>query len=135
MTSAHSTICAKSVWSVPSEFLVQCTSPTAATRTSSVTSRQDCRNRRAAPRARLVRPGQVPTMSTQHALTEEEKAFYCHTLDVFERAGVDVLVGGAYAFGRYTGIERHTKDFDIFVRAEDFMRTLEALAKAGYTTS
>ena len=27
------------------------------------------------------------------------------------------LVGGAYAFARYTGIERHTKDFDVFVRA------------------
>lgn len=64
----------------------------------------------------------------------EERAFYCNTLDVFERAGLDVLVGGAYAFERYTGIERHTKDLDIFVRARDFERTLGALQRAGYGT-
>src|SRR5207248_141969 len=52
----------------------------------------------------------------------------------FQRAGIDVLVGGAYAFARYTGIERHTKDFDVFVRRRDFQRTLEALARAGYHT-
>ena len=33
------------------------------------------------------------------------------------RPACDYLVGGAYAFARYTGIERHTKDFDIFCRA------------------
>src|SRR5690242_16208832 len=74
-------------------------------------------------------------MGAEHVLTDEERAFYCTTLDVFERAGIDVLVGGAYAFARYTGIERHTKDLDVFVRGEDFERTLEALEQAGYTTS
>ena len=77
-------------------------------------------------------------MTAKHGratLDDEERAFYCHTLDVFERAGVRVLVGGAYAFARYTGIERHTKDFDVFVRGADFSRTLDALRQAGYTTS
>ena len=35
------------------------------------------------------------------------------------RAGggeVPFLVGGAYAFAHYTGIVRHTKDLDLFVR-------------------
>jgi hypothetical protein len=59
-------------------------------------------------------------------------AFYCTTLDTFERARLDVLVGGAYAFARYTGIERHTKDLDVFVRQTDFERTLGALADAGF---
>jgi hypothetical protein len=68
-------------------------------------------------------------------LAPEEKDFYCRTLTVFERARLDVLVGGAYAFARYTGIERHTKDLDIFVRAADFDRALRALANAGYTTA
>lgn len=67
-------------------------------------------------------------------LAPEAKDFYCRTLAVFERAGVDVLVGGAYAFARYTGIERHTKDFDVFVHHRDFDRTLQALADAGYAT-
>ena len=73
--------------------------------------------------------------ASEHALTSAERAFYCTTLEVFERAGIDVLVGGAYAFARYTGIERHTKDFDVFVHARDFDRTLAALENAGYDTS
>ncbi len=67
-------------------------------------------------------------------LEPEAKAFYCTTLSVFEKANLDVLVGGAYDFARYTRIERHTKDLDVFVRASDFERTLAALAEAGYQT-
>jgi hypothetical protein len=67
-------------------------------------------------------------------LEPEAREFYCHTLGVFAKAGIDVLIGGAYAFARYTGIERHTKDLDVFVRQGDFARTLRALEKAGYTT-
>jgi hypothetical protein len=40
-------------------------------------------------------------------------------------------VGGAYASASYTGIERHTKDFDVFVRPQDAERALHALADAG----
>jgi hypothetical protein len=72
---------------------------------------------------------------TKHpGLAPEARAFYCHTLRVFEQAGVDVLVGGAYAFACYTGIERHTKDLDVFVRSSDFSRALTALERAGYAT-
>jgi hypothetical protein len=51
---------------------------------------------------------------------------------VLERAGVDVLVGGAYAFAFYTGISRDTKDFDLFLRPADVDLALEALQRAGY---
>jgi hypothetical protein len=68
----------------------------------------------------------------QRILEPEEREFYCHTLAVLEPTGIEVLIGGAYAFARYTGIERHTKDLDIFVRPSDFERTLEALRTAGY---
>lgn len=47
-------------------------------------------------------------------------------------AGAAYLVGGAYAFARYTGIERHTKDFDIFIRQEDFDRAAKGFEEAGY---
>ena len=67
-------------------------------------------------------------------LDPQAKEFYCHTLRVFREAKLSVLIGGAYAFARYTEIERHTKDFDVFVREEDFEPTLEALAAAGYAT-
>ena len=78
--------------------------------------------------------GQV-TAAQEHVLTPVEREFYCHTLAVFEQAKLDVLVGGAYAFARYTGIERHTKDLDVFVRRADFGKALRALASAGYQTS
>jgi len=55
-------------------------------------------------------------------------------MDALFAANVPFLVGGAYAFARYTGIERHTKDFDIFVRFEDAQRALDMLAEAGYHT-
>jgi hypothetical protein len=42
------------------------------------------------------------------------------------------MVGGAYAFAHYTGIVRHTKDFDIFIHPRDFDAALAALADAGY---
>src|SRR4051794_1324036 len=60
--------------------------------------------------------------------------FYRDALEVLRRCSVPFLVGGAYALDRYTGIARHTKDFDIFVRPGDAARTLEAFAAAGYRT-
>jgi len=67
-------------------------------------------------------------------LGEEELAFYRHSLKVLTDAGVPHLVGGAYAFARYTGIERHTKDFDVFIRQTDWSRAAWAFKKAGYRT-
>lgn len=74
------------------------------------------------------------TSPKEHLLTAEEREFYCRTLAAFEQARIEVLVGGAYAFARYTGIERHTKDLDLFVRRADFQKALMALARAGYET-
>jgi len=77
----------------------------------------------------------MPATQTQLQILEPTaRAFYCTTLSAFKKANLNVLVGGAYAFARYTGIERHTKDFDVFVRASDFERTLAALRAAGYET-
>lgn len=58
--------------------------------------------------------------------------FYRHVLDTLQAAGVQFLVGGAYAFAHYTGIARHTKDLDLFVRNTDIERTVQALQSAGY---
>ena len=72
--------------------------------------------------------------ATNELLDPRAREYYCHTLSVFEKAKLDFLIGGAYALERYTGIERHTKDLDVFVRAEDFERTLAALEAAGFAT-
>jgi hypothetical protein len=73
-----------------------------------------------------------PVGDPRQVLSPEEREFYCRTLAAFEREHVEVLVGGAFAFARYTGIERHTKDLDIFVRPADFANATRALQRATY---
>jgi hypothetical protein len=89
---------------------------------------------RAAVRARHLpsSTGMPATQKQQQILEPEAREFYCQTLSVLEKANLDVLIGGAYAFARYTGIERHTKDLDVFVKASAFEPTLAALRQAGY---
>src|ERR1051326_4447045 len=60
--------------------------------------------------------------------------FYERSLHALPDAGVPFLLGGAYAFEPYTGIARHTKDFDIFVRPADIAITFAALAANGCET-
>jgi hypothetical protein len=60
--------------------------------------------------------------------------FYTEALVALTGARVPFLVGGAYAFERYTGIARHTKDFDIFVHPRDCELTLSVLAEVGCRT-
>lgn len=60
--------------------------------------------------------------------------FYRDAMRILQEAHVPFLVGGAYAFARYTGIERHTKDFDVFIKPGDLDRALHAMAHAGYRT-
>ena len=64
----------------------------------------------------------------------EAEAFYRVVLRTLAEADVPFLVGGAYAFVRYTGIDRRTKDFDVFVMPEDVDRAFAALQRAGYRT-
>jgi hypothetical protein len=70
--------------------------------------------------------------TTQDTLSPEAAAFYRRTMAVLEQERVPFMVGGAYAFARYTGIERNTRDFDLFIRPADFDAALAALADAGY---
>ena len=63
-----------------------------------------------------------------------ELRFYRDALEYLNAARAPYLVGGAYAYALYTGIERHTKDLDIFVRARDCGRVLTVLRDAGYRT-
>lgn len=65
-------------------------------------------------------------------LTESSIRFYREALGILRDAGVPHLVGGAYAFARYTGIERHTKDFDVFIKKNDFARAAWAFKKKGF---
>lgn len=60
--------------------------------------------------------------------------YYRNAMRHLNEAKVPFLVGGAYALAQYTDIERHTKDFDIFVREEHCEPAMAVLEKAGYRT-
>jgi hypothetical protein len=60
--------------------------------------------------------------------------FYCAVLSELQRAQAPFLVGGAYALACHTGVVRHTKDLDIFIRPKDCKRILEILAAMGCRT-
>ncbi len=62
------------------------------------------------------------------------RTFYQEGLLALLNARVPFLVGGAYSLERHTGVVRHTKDFDIFVRPKHVHRALRVLHRAGYQT-
>jgi hypothetical protein len=67
-------------------------------------------------------------------LDPQSHAFYHRTLVTLQSAEVPFMVGGAYAFAFYTGIERHTKDFDIFVNKQDYERVMRVFSTNNYKT-
>jgi hypothetical protein len=71
---------------------------------------------------------------TAGVLDPVARAFYRDVMARLEAARVPFLVGGAYAFERYTGIGRHTKDFDLFIHPRDVQRALDTLGAGGCDT-
>jgi hypothetical protein len=67
-------------------------------------------------------------------LAPEVREFYSRTLSALNDSGIPFLVGGAYALQRYTGIVRHTKDFDLFLLPDDLGRMLEEFDRLGCRT-
>ena len=72
-------------------------------------------------------------LSPTHSLVETpSREFYREAMEFLSRAKIPFLVGGAFAFVHQAGIDRSTKDLDIFVRPSDVERLLRASAAAGY---
>jgi predicted nucleotidyltransferase len=61
-------------------------------------------------------------------------AFYRRVLQAMVDAGVPFMVGGSYAFAAFTGIERITRDLDLFIRRADYERVEELMRGLGYRT-
>jgi hypothetical protein len=59
--------------------------------------------------------------------------FYGDVLRTLTEGEVPFAVGGAFALKHYTGVERGTKDLDVFLCRRDLPRALEVLAERGYT--
>lgn len=67
-------------------------------------------------------------------LEPSTREFYRRAMLALRESEVDFLLGGAYAFTCCTGIERHTKDLDVFVRPSDLDRALQALSAVSERT-
>jgi Nucleotidyl transferase of unknown function (DUF2204) len=59
-------------------------------------------------------------------------AFYQDVMRRLAGNGIEFLVGGGYAFGHYTGLQRDTKDFDLMVRPSAVPTVINICQTAGY---
>jgi len=76
----------------------------------------------------------IGTPATGESGSTEAHQFYLRTMETLRAAGLAYLVGGGYALDHYTGVARDTKDFDIFVRREEYDAIVKVLSQAGYHT-
>lgn len=67
-------------------------------------------------------------------IQKKAESFYDNLLKFLLENKLPFMVGGTYAFNTYTGIERPTKDIDLFTTQEDYPRILKKLSDAGYKT-
>ena len=74
----------------------------------------------------------IPASNAMEEPEAAVAAFYRDVLLRLDAASVPYLVGGTYAFNRYTGINRPTKDLDLFIRRSDFERVSAVFQAAGY---
>src|SRR5579872_4913140 len=74
---------------------------------------------------------QVERREVQSQPSVQAERFYRRALKAMNDSEVPFMVGGAYAMRQYAGIFRDTKDFDVFCKAGDYPRLLQALAEIG----
>jgi hypothetical protein len=86
-----------------------------------------------APPASFAPLSSPPPPASSLAPPEADR-FYAESLAILTRSGLPFLVGGTFAINCYTGINRATKDLDIFTRAGDFPRILLRFKEAGFET-
>lgn len=65
---------------------------------------------------------------------EAERATYLRAMAALDAVHLPYLVGGTHAFSHYTGIQRSSKDFDLFIRRDHFDAVMSALDHAGFMT-
>ena len=62
----------------------------------------------------------------------EAEAFYSEVLQLMAQSGIPFLVSGTYALASYTGIDRPTKDVDVFAKAGDALKMLHYFKEHGF---
>lgn len=67
-------------------------------------------------------------------LAKSVQLFYSQVLAALKDAEIPHLIGGAFAMAHYTGIQRDSKDLDIFVLPQNCRAALARIAEAGFRT-
>src|SRR6059058_6649951 len=60
------------------------------------------------------------------------EAFYSEVLRLMAESQIPFLVSGTYALSSYTGIDRPTKDVDVFAKAGDALKMLHFFKEHGF---
>src|SRR5947208_12771565 len=60
------------------------------------------------------------------------EAFYSEVLQLMAKSRIPFLVSGTYALASYTGIDRPTKDVDVFAKAGDALKMLHYFKDHGF---
>lgn len=76
----------------------------------------------------------APAQASAVPLEQPAREFYLRAMAILDESKIPYLVGGGYALAVHAGIQRATKDMDLFVRQGDHDHALDALAAAGYRT-
>ncbi len=63
----------------------------------------------------------------------EAEAFYSQVLQLMAKSEIPFLVSGTYALASYTGIDRPTKDVDVFAKAGDALKLLSYFRDHGFS--
>ncbi len=68
------------------------------------------------------------------SVADPASLFYFDVVTRLRAAALPFLVGGAFAYSRYSGIDRPTKDLDLFVMPSDVPRAFALFEASGYRT-
>jgi len=60
------------------------------------------------------------------------EAFYSEVLQLMATSEIPFLVSGTYALASYTGIDRPTKDVDVFAKAGNALKMLHFFKEQGF---
>lgn len=81
----------------------------------------------------MTEPFLPPTPAPSwESLDPAAAAFYRHVLQTLNAEALPYLLGGAFSVACFTGIERPTKDLDLFICRSDYPRVEDAMRRAGY---
>jgi hypothetical protein len=76
----------------------------------------------------------VDSQSSANPARCEGHGFYADCLSLLEESKIPYLLAGSYAVYVHTGLERDSKDLDIFCKAGDYPRILTYFQRSGYET-